>query len=42
MNQPNIPVVILCGGMVTRLTEQTKVRPKPLVEAGDGPFSGTS
>jgi glucose-1-phosphate cytidylyltransferase len=38
MNQPNIPVVILCGGMGTRLTEQTEVRPKPLVEIGERPI----
>jgi glucose-1-phosphate cytidylyltransferase len=38
MNQPNIPVVILCGGMGTRLTEQTEVRPKPLVEIGGRPI----
>ncbi len=33
----NIPVVILCGGMGTRLAEQTEVRPKPLVEIGGRP-----
>jgi glucose-1-phosphate cytidylyltransferase len=35
---PNIPVVILCGGMGTRLAEQTEVRPKPLVEIGGRPI----
>jgi len=34
----NIPVVILCGGMGTRLAEQTEVRPKPLVEIGGKPI----
>ena len=38
MNQPNIPVVILCGGMGTRLAEQTEVHPKPLVEIGERPI----
>jgi glucose-1-phosphate cytidylyltransferase len=32
------PVVILCGGMGTRLAEQTEVRPKPLVEIGGRPI----
>ena len=34
----HIPVVILCGGMGTRLAEQTEVRPKPLVEIGGRPI----
>jgi len=34
----NIPVVILCGGMGTRLAEQTEIRPKPLVEIGGKPI----
>lgn len=33
-----MPVVILCGGMGTRLSEQTEVRPKPLVEIGGRPI----
>lgn len=33
-----IPVVILCGGMGTRLAEQTEVRPKPLIEIGGRPI----
>lgn len=37
MNE-NIPVVILCGGMGTRLAEQTEVHPKPLVEIGGRPI----
>jgi glucose-1-phosphate cytidylyltransferase len=31
-------VVILAGGMGTRLTEQTEVRPKPMVEIGGRPI----
>jgi glucose-1-phosphate cytidylyltransferase len=38
MSEPAVPVVILCGGMGTRLTEQTEVRPKPLVEIGGRPI----
>jgi glucose-1-phosphate cytidylyltransferase len=37
-NNKNIPVVILCGGMGTRLAEYTEVRPKPLVEVGGRPI----
>jgi glucose-1-phosphate cytidylyltransferase len=31
------PVVILCGGMGTRLSELTEIRPKPMIEIGDQP-----
>jgi glucose-1-phosphate cytidylyltransferase len=31
-------VVILCGGMGTRLREETEYRPKPMVEIGDKPI----
>jgi glucose-1-phosphate cytidylyltransferase len=34
----NIPVVILCGGLGTRLAEQTEMRPKPMVEIGGHPI----
>jgi glucose-1-phosphate cytidylyltransferase len=33
-----VPVVILCGGMGTRLREETEYRPKPLVEIGGWPI----
>ncbi|MGB7219209.1 MAG: glucose-1-phosphate cytidylyltransferase [Vicinamibacterales bacterium] len=38
MPDANVPVVILCGGMGTRLAEQTEIRPKPLVEIGGRPI----
>ena len=31
-------VVILAGGFGTRLSEETKVKPKPMVEIGDRPI----
>jgi glucose-1-phosphate cytidylyltransferase len=33
-----LPVVLLCGGMGTRLREETEYRPKPMVEIGDRPI----
>jgi len=36
-NNKNIPVVILCGGMGTRLREETEYKPKPMVEIGGKP-----
>jgi len=44
MNEPRrnltarVPVMILCGGMGTRLREETEVRPKPMVEIGGRPI----
>jgi glucose-1-phosphate cytidylyltransferase len=38
ISRPDIPVVILCGGMGTRLSEQTEVKPKPLVDIGSRPI----
>ncbi len=35
--EQNIPVVILCGGMGTRLREETEYKPKPMVEIGGKP-----
>lgn len=34
----SVKVVILCGGKGTRLSEETKTRPKPLVEIGGKPI----
>jgi len=33
----DIPVVILCGGLGTRLREETEYKPKPMVEIGGRP-----
>ncbi|HOW28634.1 MAG TPA: glucose-1-phosphate cytidylyltransferase [Elusimicrobiota bacterium] len=33
-----MPVVILCGGLGTRLREETELRPKPMVEIGGKPI----
>jgi len=33
-----VKVVILAGGLGTRLSEETQVRPKPMVEIGDRPL----
>jgi glucose-1-phosphate cytidylyltransferase len=37
MNQ-NFKVVILCGGLGTRIKEETEYRPKPMVEIGGRPI----
>ena len=34
----SIPVFILCGGLGTRLKEETEFRPKPMVPIGDQPI----
>lgn len=34
----NIPVFILCGGIGTRLKEETEFRPKPMVPIGEQPI----
>ena len=31
-------VVILCGGLGTRLSEETEVKPKPMIEIGGMPI----
>lgn len=33
-----IPIVIMCGGMGTRLAKMTEIRPKPLDEIGGQPI----
>ena len=38
MYTKDMKVVILCGGKGTRLSEETKLRPKPLVEIGEKPI----
>ena len=37
MNQ-NTPIVILCGGYGTRISEETKIKPKPMVLIGNKPI----
>ena len=37
-NPADIPVVILCGGMGTRLREASEKLPKPLVDVGGKPI----
>ena len=34
----NVPVFVLCGGLGTRLREETQVRPKPMVPIGERPM----
>lgn len=34
----NIPVVILCGGYGTRISEETQIKPKPMVSIGNKPI----
>lgn len=36
--QTNIPVIILCGGKGSRLSEETIIKPKPMVEIGGKPI----
>jgi glucose-1-phosphate cytidylyltransferase len=38
VNDKKIKVVILCGGIGTRLKEETEYRPKPMVEIGGKPI----
>ncbi len=33
-----IPIVILCGGLGTRLREETEFKPKPMIEIGEKPI----
>lgn len=34
----NVPVFVLCGGLGTRLREETELRPKPMVPVGNHPI----
>lgn len=34
----NIPIFILCGGLGTRIKEETEFRPKPMVPIGENPI----
>ncbi len=38
MNISEVPVFILCGGLGTRLKEETEFRPKPMVPVGEQPI----
>lgn len=37
-DKTNIPVVILAGGLGTRLREETEFKPKPMIEIGERPI----
>jgi glucose-1-phosphate cytidylyltransferase len=38
MDVSEVPVLVLCGGLGTRLKEETEVRPKPMVPVGEHPI----
>jgi glucose-1-phosphate cytidylyltransferase len=38
MDRSNVPVFVLCGGLGTRLREETEFRPKPMVPVGHQPI----
>lgn len=38
MDVASIPVIILCGGLGTRLREETEFKPKPMVPVGERPL----
>lgn len=38
MSKKNIPVLILAGGLGTRLSEETYLKPKPMIEIGEIPI----
>ena len=37
-NKNSIKTVILCGGLGTRIFEETKTKPKPMIKLGDKPI----
>ncbi len=37
LNKSDVPIFILCGGMGTRMKEETEFKPKPMVEIGSRP-----
>lgn len=38
MDFSEVPVLILCGGLGTRIKEETELRPKPMVPIGNYPI----
>ena len=38
IDRSDVPVFVLCGGLGTRLREETEVRPKPMVPVGSRPI----
>jgi glucose-1-phosphate cytidylyltransferase len=38
LDPSEIPVFVLCGGLGTRLREETEIRPKPMVSVGNHPI----
>lgn len=38
IDRSNVPVFVLCGGLGTRLREETELRPKPMVPIGGKPI----
>ena len=38
IQRKDVPIFILCGGLGTRMKEETEFKPKPMVEIGASPF----
>ena len=38
MDKSKVTVVILCGGLGSRLSEETRLKPKPMVKIGNIPI----
>src|SRR6476620_4686516 len=38
IDKQTVPVFILAGGLGTRLSEETHLKPKPMIEIGDSPI----